>query len=116
MPCKPLVNALQILAQHRLKKDFDMMNRNGRQDYIFSARERMIMLPASIRFSGANFEHAQDDLVITDKDGDRVYVRGFFSQVTYPLLACDDGELMSGDLAVAFVNLSSCAQDVPELW
>jgi len=86
-----------------------MTNRKNRQDYIFGARERMIVLPETVRFDGANFEQSRDDLVITDKDGDRVYVRSFFLQPELPTLASDDGELMSGDLAAAFIKLSPFA-------
>ncbi len=75
-------------------------------DHILSARVKTVILPASVRFEGANFQRMKDDLVIGDKSGARAFVRDFFSQTIYPSIVSDDGELMMGELAAAFVKLS----------
>jgi len=75
-------------------------------DYLLSARLKTVVLPASVRFDGANFERIKDDLVIGDKAGSRAFVRDFFNQETFPSIASQDGELMLGELAAAFVKLS----------
>ena len=79
------------------------------QEYILSGREKMVLLPEAISIEGANFGQSSDDLIISSSNGERVFVRGFFGQSEYPVLMCGDGELVSGDLAAAFVKLSPCA-------
>lgn len=76
------------------------------QEYILSGREDMVVLPDVIQFEGAKFDQALDDLVIYGENGDRVFVRGFFAQMKLPSLLSDSGDLMSGELAAAFVLLS----------
>lgn len=86
-----------------------MFNQHGIQEYIISGREKMVLLPEAIYFDGAKFDQALDDLIICTANGNRVFIRGFFLQQEFPSLLCDDGELMAGDLAAAFIKLSPCA-------
>lgn len=86
-----------------------MPTSNGVREYLMSAREKRVNLPSSIQFEGVSFSRTHDDLVLEDKRGDRVFIRGFFAQKKYPLLVSDAGEYMDGDLAAAFVRLSPLA-------
>ncbi len=86
-----------------------MSENSGICEYLLGAREKIVCLPKNIRFDGANFGRAKDDLIIGDKQGCRVFVRGFFAQAKYPSIVNHHGEHMAGDLAAAFVKLSPLA-------
>ncbi len=78
-------------------------------EYLMSAREKRVYLPEGVDFDGANFSRLAEDLVVTSRSGNRVFIRGFFAQKKYPLLVSGNKEQMHGDLAAAFVKLSPLA-------
>lgn len=83
-----------------------MPRKTKTNDYLLSSRVKKVVLPKEIHFDGADFKRFHEDLVISDRDGNRVFIRGFFEQENFPLISCEDGEQMTGDLAAAFVKLS----------
>lgn len=83
-----------------------MFKRRMISDYLLSSRVKTVVLPASVHFDGANFQRIKDDLIIGDKRGSRAFIRDFFNQEMLPSIASEDGEIMLGELAAAFVRLS----------
>jgi len=79
------------------------------REYLVSAREKRVNLPKNVQFEGASFIRVREDLVVEDKRGTRVFIRGFFTQDRYPSLVSDAEEYMDGELAAAFVKLSPLA-------
>lgn len=87
-----------------------MEHQSNIQEYILGGREKMVLLPENFDIEGAQFSRSDCHLVITSTSHIRVFISGYFTNLSCPALLCGDGRHLSGEMVQAFMNLSPRAK------